>query len=71
MSSSDKIETIAGAITLSNGETSSFIISRDGGWQQWGASRERLSKTSDALEAMSQVLMEEELLETSDDDEDF
>ena len=49
--------TIDGTITLEDGSTSSFSLSADG-WQQWGASTERLGRTVDVLEALELALTE-------------
>lgn len=64
-----KISEITGTITLADGSTSAFRVFTDGGWQQWDANAERLGQTTDALEAMSNALMADELLASSDDED--
>lgn len=66
---SDKIQTVEGVITLADGSTSAFIIGRDGGWQQWGATQERAGRTVDALESMAGALMDD-LVSSDDEDGD-
>lgn len=60
---------IMGTITY-KGEDSAFSIEDDGGWQQWGASTERLGMTVEHMETIARALMEEGLLDPEDPDED-
>lgn len=46
---------IKGLVTLSDGSTSEFSLTKDLGWQQWGAVPERLGQTVDLMEALSQA----------------
>ena len=43
-----------------DGETSNYSISNYESWFQWGASRERLCKSVDIVEAMQNKLNEEQ-----------
>lgn len=61
-----KITLIKGVIETADGNYSEFTIATDGGWQQWGASKERLGHTVGAMEAMARALMEDDLLATDD-----
>lgn len=65
-----KITEITGKITLADGSVSEFTIGTDGGWQQWGATTERLGQTTDALEAMARALNEDNLIVSDYDAED-
>ena len=65
-----KTREITGTITQTDGTVSQFTIGRDGVWQQWGATRERLGETVDALDAMVAGLFDECLLASSDDEDD-
>lgn len=66
------VREVKGTIVLTDGTESEFSIGTDGGWQQWGANRERLGRTVDAVEAMVSGLLQEELLpsDTEDDEEE-
>lgn len=61
------IQEISGTIKLDDGTTSEFFLNADG-HHQWGASRERLSKTVDALTSMQAAVADE--FEADDEDED-
>lgn len=66
-----KVSEIQGIITLTDGTTSQFSISRDLGWQQWGAVTDRLGSTVDVLEALVAGLTDNEIdVESSDDEDD-
>ena len=57
-----RVQTIEGVVTLEDGSTSEFVIGEDGGWQQWGARRERLGETVKVLEEIATALLQGELL---------
>jgi hypothetical protein len=65
-----KVKEIRGTITLADGSTSEFSIGIDGGWQQWGATTERLGTSVDVVEAMTLGLFDEGMMASSDDTED-
>lgn len=66
----DRVTSIEGTITLADGTTSSFSITADGGYQQWGAAQERLSRTVDVLSALVEGLVDGEVrFEGEDEDE--
>jgi hypothetical protein len=65
-----KIEYITGTIKTTDGKTRSFSISRDGNYQQWGAMKEDLGTTVDALEAMGEILSERDLIASSNDEDE-
>jgi hypothetical protein len=72
---SESVEThpaveVTGVVRLADGSTSEFSIRRDGAWTQWGAGAERLGQSRDAVDAMSAALIEEDLIETSDMEEE-
>lgn len=58
MSAEPRIIEVTGKITLSDGSVSEFDIYADGGWQQWGATRERLGQTVDAVSAMAEAVID-------------
>lgn len=64
------VREVKGTIVLTDGTESEFTIGTDGGWQQWGATRERLGRTVDALEAMVSGLLQEELLPSDAEDDE-
>jgi hypothetical protein len=51
-------EGVQGAIRLADGSLSVFTIGLTGEWQQWGAYRERLGRTVDFMEALSNIVRE-------------
>ena len=57
-----RVKMIEGVVTLEDGTKSEFVIGADGGWQQWGARRERLGETVKVLEEISTALLQGELL---------
>lgn len=65
-----KIVEVRGTIETADGKTSEFSISRDGGWQQWGAPTEVLGDRVDALTAMAHALTEDDLIQTSNDEDE-
>lgn len=66
-----KVSEIKGTIILTDGTTSEFSISRDLGWQQWGAMTERLGSTVDVLDALVAGLVDNGIdIESSDDEDD-
>lgn len=65
-----KVSEIKGTITLTDGTTSEFSISRDLGWQQWGATTERLGSTVDVMDALVAGLVANDIDVESSDDED-
>lgn len=65
-----KVQSITGTITLADGTVSEFSLGTDGGWQQWGAQRERLGRSVDVLEAIAQALLAEELVVSDPDPDD-
>jgi hypothetical protein len=64
------VSEIKGTITLVDGTTSEFIISRDLIWLQWGAVTDRLGATVEVLEALVAGLADNEVNVESSDDED-
>lgn len=60
------IKVIEGTITTTDGVTRSFMISADG-YSQWGAGTEQLGDTVDALTAITEVLREDDHLETDNE----
>ena len=62
-----KASKVEGTITLADGTTSEFLIGVDGGWSQWGATRERLGQSVDVVEALKEGLFAEELLLSEED----
>lgn len=52
------IESITGVITTVDGETRQFHILPETGWHQWGNATEKLGDTVDALEAMTEGVMD-------------
>lgn len=64
-----KISEVKGTITLADGTTSEFSIGTDAGWQQWGATTERLGQTVDAIEVMARALAEDNHLVSDADPE--
>lgn len=58
------IRHITGTITLDDGSVSEFTLDGDG-YQQWGASRERLAETVDALSTIVYAFSESDLSETT------
>lgn len=74
MSDTAKVTEIKGTIVLADGSTSEFSLIEDYGWQQWGASNERLGQTVEVLEAMVAGLKDNEggdfvMASASDEDE--
>lgn len=65
-----KILSVEGVIVTADGVRREFSIGPDGGWQQWGATTEDLGNTVYALEAMSNALLEDSMIETSDDEDE-
>lgn len=71
-----KVTEIKGTIETADGRVTGFRIFRDGGWQQGTVEitteqaydQLTLGTRVGVLEAMSHALMDDELLETSDDD---
>lgn len=61
-----RITEIAGTITTSDGVTRQFYISGEGG-SQWGATREQLGDTVDALEDVCKALAEGDYLASYED----
>jgi hypothetical protein len=66
-----KIETIHGTLKTTDGKIRAFSISRDGTWSQWGEGTEALGDTVEALEAMSEILIERDLIESSNDEDEL
>ena len=62
------IAEVKGTIVLADGSTSEFSIFKDAGWIQWGAARDRLGKTSEAVEKMALAIVHR--LESDYDDEE-
>jgi hypothetical protein len=65
-----KVREIKGVITLTDGTTSEFRIGIDAGWQQWGASQERLAETSAVMDALVYGLTDDDLLASSNDEDE-
>jgi len=65
-----QVKEITGTITLADGSVSEFSLSGEGSWQQWGAVQDRLFKTVEALETISNALESEDLLYREDEDSD-
>ena len=68
--SDPKVASITGAITLEDGTTSEFVIGTDYGWQQWGATQERLGESVAVLDAMVMGFQRDEVRFVSDYDPD-
>jgi len=49
---------ITGTITLADGSTSEFSVNNEYGWQQWGATTERLGRTVGIVEAMAEAVFD-------------
>lgn len=62
--SDKRVTKVRGTITLEDGSTSEFAIYGDGGYQQWGAVRERLGATVHPLTAVCDALLGGEYLAT-------
>lgn len=58
-----KIAGIEGTITLTDGTTSQFYLSKDGEWQQWGNTKDNLGVGAEALEQIVNALYDEDLLD--------
>lgn len=69
MERNNKIDEITGTITLKDGSTSNFRIGTDGVWMQGGNTSARLAETSEALDSMARVLMEDDMLVSDNDPE--
>lgn len=67
--SDPKVASVSGTITLADGSVSEFVIGTDYGWQQWGATRERLGTTVGVLEGMVEGMKNAEVRFVSDNDE--
>lgn len=65
-----KAREISGTITLTDGTTSSFSITGEGGWQQWGASDKRLGASVDIMEAMTLGLYDDGLIADPGEEDD-
>lgn len=65
----NKIESIEGEITLADGTVSKFSFGSLG-WQQWGATDDRLWRTSGYMSAIESALSEEMAL-LADEERDF
>jgi hypothetical protein len=65
-----KVREIKGTITLVDGSVSEFMIGIDGVWQQWGATRERLSESSEVMDALTLGLFDDGLMASSDDEDE-
>lgn len=57
-----KIARIEGTITLTNGTTSQFCLSKNGEWQQWGNTTDNMRVGAEALEQIVNALYDEDLL---------
>jgi hypothetical protein len=66
----DKAEYVKGTIRLLDGSESQFHITRDSLWQQWGEHTDRLGRSVDIVEAMSRALAEDDLIASSNDEDD-
>lgn len=58
-----KIARIEGTITLTNGTTSQFYLSKNGEWQQWGNTTDNMGVVAEALEQIVYALHDEDLLD--------
>lgn len=65
-----KVTEVQGTITLADGSTREFRIGTGGVWSQWGADRNALGASVEAVDAMVQGLLAEELLASESDEDD-
>lgn len=49
---------ISGKVTLSDGTTSEFSVTKDLGWQQWGGTQARLGETVDLMDSLAEAANE-------------
>ncbi len=66
----DRARSIEGTVTLADGSTSKFIITADYGWQQWGATQDRLIRSGPIMDALIAGLADESLVISDSDPED-
>lgn len=61
---------IEGKVTLSDGSVTSFHITPEYGWQQWGNITEKLAVTGGLMDAFVDAAHEHGISEVSEDDEE-
>ena len=63
-----KVVEVEGEITTADGQKRKFLITAGLGWQQWGNTTTHLGHTVEALEAMTNTLIENDLIGDRNDD---
>lgn len=58
---SNVLRRVTGTIEMDDGTTSEYLIRSDGGYSQWGATKDRLGASQPVVEALAQALIDEDI----------